>query len=89
MRSLKYIALIATAMLLGACASVPPGNHAGYEAGDSVQLTGSRLNQPKERMGRIPLTASPMHIVTRDDPHLRHATDTADALRHLPFVTIR
>ena len=89
MRALTLVLSITAIPLLGACASVPPGTGSPADSAETVKLTGSRLDQPRQRMQRPSLTSSPMHIVHHDDAEFYHGSDTADVLRRLPFVTIR
>ena len=88
MRLHRILSVVALAMLVAGCASSVTRPEAGKSL-ELVDITGSRIPQPSDRLGRIPATAYPLYVVTREDIERTGATDTGNALDELPFLEIR
>lgn len=88
MRFFRSLFIIGLALLLAGCASAVTRQQAG-KSPHLVRITGSRVAQPSDRLGRIPATAYPLYVITREDIERTGATDAGAALNDLPFLDIR
>lgn len=87
MKTLPLVLLCAVALLLPACASQTSAV-ASTADGPLVleRVTGSRTAKNVPVAGREALSASPVHVITREDIDRSGHSTLADVLRDQPYV---
>ena len=87
MKILPLVLFCAVALLLPACASQP--TVVASKADEPLVLervTGSRTAKDVPVAGREAMSASPVHIITREDIERSGRSTLADVLRDQPYV---